>query len=453
MTGKQTKRHAGYRSLIRSAIQAATLIIAAVLLSILLLSCGGEGGTGTTAGSSGPASEPETSAAADDGALILGGGIPFTVIRGDKAPQAVVRAASALYAELSSSLNIENVGIKEDFVIEQRGSDSVVTDGYEIVIGETNRAGTKETVGMIEGQGCAMRIVGKTLVITGTDIRTTIAALNRFKKEILENTERTSDGKIRILPSDCFIENNMMPLQYSEILSGDLKYTVSLKEVIHCLPVGDYHVAQGAATDGKYAYFALRQSGDGNAVICKYELATGERVAVSDPIYCGHANDMTYDSAKGLLYIAHGQSEGTILTLVDAGTLQVTKQTQGIPKGSGAITYSVSRDIIAISQGGTTLHFLNPDFSLIRSLSRIKPGYTAQGMGSDEDFIYFPMSGSADNILDVYDWEGEHVGVITLPIKLESESMFWYGGNYYVNFYESGNGAKLYSLEFIEAFE
>ena len=108
-----------------------------------------------------------------------------------------------------------------------------------------------------------------------------------------------------------------MPLQYSEILSGDLKYTVDLTEVIHCAPVGDFKVAQGAATDGKFAYFALRQSGDGNAVICKYDLATGERVAVSDPIYCGHANDLTYDSAKGLLYIAHGQSEGFMKKLMN----------------------------------------------------------------------------------------------------------------------------------------
>lgn len=453
MTGKQPKRHAESRDVLRSASHAVTLFIASILIFAVLASCGGEGDTGTAAGSSGPAAEPETSATADEGALILGGGIPFTVIRGDKAPQAVVKAASAIYTELSTSLNTGDVSIKEDFVLDQRGSDSVVTGGYEIVIGDTNRAGTKETIGMIEGQGCAMRIVGKTLVITGTDVRTTIAALNRFKKEILENPDRTSDGILRILPSDCFIVNNMMPLQYSEILSGDLKYTVDLTEVIHCAPVGDFKVAQGAATDGKFAYFALRQSGDGNAVICKYDLATGERVAVSDPIYCGHANDLTYDSAKGLLYIAHGQSEGTILTLVDSGTLQVTKQTQGIPKGSGAITYSSSHDIIAISQGGTTLHFLRPDFTLIRSFSRTKPDYTAQGMGSDEDFIYFPMSGSADNILDVYDWDGNPVGIITIPLKLESESMFWFGGNYYVNFYESRNGAKLYRLEFIEVYE
>ena len=91
-------------------------------------------------------------------------------------------------------------------------------------------------------------------------------------------------------------------------------------------------------------------------------------------------------------------------------------------------------------------------FTILR-LYETKPDYTAQGMGSDEDFIYFPMSGSADNILDVYDWDGNPVGIITIPLKLESESMFWFGGNYYVNFYESGNGAKLYRLEFIEVYE
>ena len=74
--------------------------------------------------------------------------------------------------------------------------------------------------------------------------------------------------------------------------------------------------------------------------------------------------------------------------------------------------------------------------------------YTAQGMGSDDSYVYFPMSpksgGGTDNILCTYDWEGKHVADLHIDLNMESESMFYAGGRYYVNFYSSG--ARLYQI-------
>ncbi len=220
-----------------------------------------------------------------------------------------------------------------------------------------------------------------------------------------------------------------------------------LTEVIACEPVGEYRVAQGAACDGSNVYFILRLPEDGNGIIVKYDLKTGKYINKSEPIYVFHGNDMTYDSGKKLLYVAHGSSEGKILTAVDPETLSVTEQSIAIERGAGAITYSPGRNSFAISQGGKSLHFLDSGLKYVRSAERSKPdGYTAQGMGSDEEYIFFPMSGSSDNILQIFDWNGDEITTVTLPTQMESESAFWSDGVYYVNF--NYDGARLYRVDF-----
>ena len=71
-------------------------------------------------------------------------------------------------------------------------------------------------------------------------------------------------------------------------------------------------------------------------------------------------------------------------------------------------------------------------------------GYTAQGMGSDDSFVYFPMSGSRRNILLAYDWDGNLVSNLNLDLPYESESMFYANGDYYVCY--NHNGAVLYRI-------
>ena len=235
--------------------------------------------------------------------------------------------------------------------------------------------------------------------------------------------------------------------QLSELIAAGDKFEVEGVPVIHCPPIGEYCVAQGAASDGEFVYFLMRTSANGNGIICKYSLKNRKFAGQSEPIYVFHGNDMTYDSANHLLYVAHGSGEGKILTAVDPDTLEVREQTVDIEYGSGAITYSHARDAFAISQGGKTLHLFDGELNYKTSFDRVTgTGYTAQGMGSDENYVYFPMSGDADNILQVYDWDGNYAGVVTLPVAWESESLFWVNGTYYVNF--NHDGAVLCKLVF-----
>ena len=74
--------------------------------------------------------------------------------------------------------------------------------------------------------------------------------------------------------------------------------------------------------------------------------------------------------------------------------------------------------------------------------------YCAQGMGSDDSYVYFPMSPikdiSTDNVLVVYGWDGKYIDTLHLPITYESETMFYAAGDYYIVF--NRGGASLYRL-------
>ena len=67
-------------------------------------------------------------------------------------------------------------------------------------------------------------------------------------------------------------------------------------------------------------------------------------------------------------------------------------------------------------------------------------------MGSDEKYIYFPMSSSDSNFIVVYDWEGNFVDQLLLDFAWESESVFWVNDTYYIAFNHE-NAAHLYKMK------
>jgi hypothetical protein len=208
-------------------------------------------------------------------------------------------------------------------------------------------------------------------------------------------------------------------------------------------------IAQGAASDGKYAYFSVRRAGtDGvGGVIYKYDLETHEKIAVSEEIAFGHGNDLTYDTKNNRLIVAHGLSENHILTIVDPETLTVIERVQIKPSGS-AISYNPWTDSYAMSEGNK-IDFMDADFNLTKTVSRkdyAVQGYVNQGMGSDEHYIYLPLSyeDKSKNLILVFDWEGNQVKEIALPEEHESESFFVVGDTYYITFYHNDKDAGTY---------
>ena len=314
------------------------------------------------------------------------------------------------------------------------------------LIGDTPYEETAAVKAALPENSYAVQVVGRKIVIIGSDDTLTVKALKEFCDRVLNNPERAQTGRITILPEDGFTVTLDQPYTMADMLADGMTITADYTELLNSPAQGQYRVAQGAASDGTFVYLALRNSDDTGSVITKHRLDDGSFVAKSGVLDLGHANDMTFNTEKNLLVVAHGQTEGKILTLVNPDTLEFIEDVN-IEMGAGAITYNPNTDSYAISQGGKSLHMLDKDLKYVTSFDRTKPdGYTAQGMGSDETYIYFPMSSSSRNILDTYDWEGNPVCHIILPTAHESESLFYVNGSYFVSF--NYNGATVCEIFF-----
>ena len=220
----------------------------------------------------------------------------------------------------------------------------------------------------------------------------------------------------------------------SSILEGSEEYTVSLQstKIAVLEKTKEYVVAQGCCSDGKYIYGVIRKSDDSGVIIRKHKLSDGSYVATSEELFLGHGNDLTYDAQNDRIVCAQGQSLGGVLVFIDPHTLTITGSVE-LDTKAGAITYNEKTDRYAISRGGKTLEILNSDFEIIASYQRTdKTGYTAQGMGSDDHYLYFPMSfKDRKNIVVVYDWDGNYITTVKSDVTREAESMFWVNGKYY----------------------
>lgn len=342
----------------------------------------------------------------------------------------------------------ETTGLNMRLTKTKNGSDN---DKFVILVGETAYPETQTVLETLPEGGYALQVVGNKLVILGKTENLTVKALSIFVETVLKNPERVTEGQITVLPEDCFVRAHEGDYGVGDMVADGLTVYADFREIIHAAGRGQYAIAQGAASDGTYVYMALRNSDDSGSVILKHRLDDGSFVAVSPVLDLGHANDMTYNTEKNLLVVAHGQKEGKILTIVDPETLEFIKDVD-IQKGAGAITYNPATNSYAISQGGKSLHFLDAELGYVKSFTRTKPeGYTAQGMGSDERYIYFPMSGSSRNIFDVFDWEGNPVTYVYMATGMESESMFYVNGKHYVSF--NHQGVKVAEMTFVAVFE
>lgn len=227
----------------------------------------------------------------------------------------------------------------------------------------------------------------------------------------------------------------------------------------------NYSIAQGAATDGEYFYAALLRD-DFEGVVVKMDY-NGQFVAATKPQEFGHANDMTFDTDKNLLVVLHGTSSvnlergngnGRRFSLIDPETMEVIYTNyEAFPLGkeAGAISYNTETGVYTIGRLCTYFHQfkMNDDYTLDYSLSTLRGsaeeegrvGYVGQGLGGDNRYVYFPYShGKTDNLLVVYNDEGKYVTTISYPCTIESESVMFANGKYYIH-YNSG-GSQIYEL-------
>lgn len=319
----------------------------------------------------------------------------------------------------------------------------------EILVGASGRDEHKAALALLGGKdGYCILTSGHKLVIAGSNDSWTALGVKAVADRIKDEGAWRNGDRITVPKNTEIVEAKEDPQLLAYLLANGLPFDLKTAPVLNCYGKDGIDVSQGAASDGKYFYILNRSSDDKRAIVYKYDIATRKSAGQSEVFNAGHANDMTYDDANSRLIIAHGQSEGKILTPVDAATLKPGSNIN-ITVGSGAITYNASRASYAISQGGKSLYITDGNFKVTKSATRTdSTGFTAQGMGSDDSYIYFPMSGGTNgNKIVVYGWDCKLVTVLSISDTIESESMFYAAGKYYVSFYPGSHaGATLLEL-------
>ena len=241
-----------------------------------------------------------------------------------------------------------------------------------------------------------------------------------------------------------------------------------------------YAVAQGAATDGTFAYYMMASSENQKGRILKVNLTNSSEYAASGVLDIHHANGMTYDSKrKKLVAVGYGEWRQQ-LSFIDPNTFDVTHENisypyqiagvtdEGKKNGIAAISYVEKYNVyVARSRGrnnGVGDSFLNNDIWVINADNLKVIGHvyvhitgkypeTYQAMDADEKYVYYllsPGDGQKNNIILCLDWDSENLlpvlngekeyveytwrannndsgdpdAVLTIPIAHESEGIF-----------------------------
>lgn len=242
-----------------------------------------------------------------------------------------------------------------------------------------------------------------------------------------------------------------------------------------------YSVTQGAATDGRCAYFMMTSSSNQKGRILKVDLTNTGNYVAGPVIDIHHANGMTYDSKRRQLVAVGYGAWRQQLSFIDPNSLTLVSQQDitypynidGVDNdakqnGIAAIAYIPKYNVyVARSRGrdnGVGNSFFNNDLWVINADNLSVIGHifvhvtgrypeTYQSMDADEKYVYYllsPGSGQGNNIILCLDWDSENLlpvlkgekkyveytwkvnnndsgdpdAVMTIPIAQESEGLF-----------------------------
>lgn len=194
--------------------------------------------------------------------------------------------------------------------------------------------------------------------------------------------------------------------------------------------------AQGACTDGKYAYFAINS---GSTTILKYDVNTWELKKKSNKLALDHANDLTYNSKDNVIVVANNSPNYDTITLVDPDTLTVLS-TQKIKYKIYSISYNETYNRYVVGLSGTyNFAILDSSFKEIKNYKGYNSGFLRQGADCDDDYLYFVQSGGGGNLIVIYNWSGKLVDTVSVDKSLEIENIFHIGNTFYTTLHYYGN--------------
>ena len=242
----------------------------------------------------------------------------------------------------------------------------------------------------------------------------------------------------------------------------------ALETYTHESTSGGFYVMQGGCTDGQYAYLLMEGSnvlinGENykkGHVISKVDMLTWEVVAVSEPLSLGHGNGMCYNPNLNQLVIAMCNDventtdvdETKCVAFVDVDTLEI-KEIRQLSLAIYAIDYNAKRDLYVVGIKGNSAAFavLDSDFTELGWYPGNNCGLGSQDVDCDDNYIFVGNSGVSVmpgmEVVKVYDWNGEYVGIFRVDSVSEQEALFNCNGDYYITFY-TGTGGRVYKINY-----
>lgn len=224
-----------------------------------------------------------------------------------------------------------------------------------------------------------------------------------------------------------------------------------------------YDTLQGSCYGKGYYYYILFNRHRNKSKVVKMRMSDKTVVKVSKSLYLYHANDMTYNTAKKRLVVAHGGGDRRGVSVINPSTLKIEKRhTVKLPKnldkltpsekyrerlrknysGFNSIAYNSKHKVYVVHL--YTIRdflYLDQDFKPVhyeRLYERDSQLY--QGIDSFGDNIVVCnsfVSGKPYNVLSVYDWDGHYLQRIRLNRGMELESVTHIGNKLYAGFYKA----------------
>ncbi len=337
------------------------------------------------------------------------------------------------------------------------------TGEYELLLGDTGRPESEELKATLSGDEYAIKITESKIVIAATNPAFLYDAVEHLIESCISVEEKTV--KLTVETADIKQKGDTASLRYlftqSQSLVADNFRSDGWPDEIIPQAEATTHV-QGGCSDGTYIYqcFIYKDSASNEKNnICKivkikpdFDPNTTNIVMTSENLDLNHSNDITYNSKTNELIVCHNNPYRTKLTVIDPETLTV-KRTEEIDQKIYSISYSPERDIYVVGcSGGQSMRTCNSKFGDLSSVLKptsLTSSMTTQGICSDDTFIYHTLwnsKGSTDNynknVITVYDWYGNYVGMIGTKITIESENILIHEGSLYVCAYSGGGQAS-----------
>ncbi len=355
--------------------------------------------------------------------IIEDGKAKMSIVTSARASSTVLAAGTSLFKEIYAktgvylSLDYDHEGEKD----------------YEILLGDTSREETTSLKAMLSENEFAIRVTDRKLVIVGYDDMALAEGVSYFISTVLpEGPVTLAEGVFRIdIGFEYKSEGEDLSGFWEMFTAGATLKAQKTDEICTVRSPNPTNWPQGGCIKDGYYYqaFILKDTGSNEekntVMIVKIDLETGTIVKTSAALRLNHCNDITYNARLGQFVVCHNNPNRTQVSFLDPDTLKVVG-TRDIGHKIYSIDYNARRNCYVVGfSGGQTFGVLDSEFTLIDGpftpTDRTK-GYTTQGVTSDDRYIYFVLY--KENVITVYDWDGEFVTLIELAgIENEPESI------------------------------